>query len=162
MRRNCKKDRRSRSVLAIITAALIITGCSPALAGTAVETGTAETMAQSSGNVTWFDGSQIRQAQVTISGLSDLSVLSFTPDLTLIPVTETSQVKCIKITSMEDIQGLYDMQLLDMNKEPIFNVRTLYDGGIYPLGNDWYGVVLPNGYAETCLLRIGNTYFEVK
>ena len=161
MQRVCKENRRPRYVVAILMASLMLTGCAPALAGTSVNTGAADVSAHTSANVTWFDGQQIREADITISALSELSAMPFTPDISLIPLTETSQLKCFKITSTSDIDGLYDMQLLDINKQPILHVRTLYDGGVYSLGNNWYGVILPNGYSETSLLRIGNTYFEV-
>lgn len=162
MQKICRKSGRTRYILAVLMTGAVLMGCSPALAGTSVNTGAAEVMAQTQGHVTWFDGVQIREADVNLTGLTDLDTLPFSPDLSLIPLAETNQLKCIKITSTDDIDGLYDMQLLGMNQEPIFHVRTLYDGGMYPLGNNWYGVILPNGYAEHSLLRIGNTYFEVQ
>ena len=52
------------------------------------------------------------------------------------------------------------MQALTTDKEPLVYVGTIYDGAVYPLGMDWYGVVLPNGFDEPYYIRIGQTYFE--
>ena len=162
MQRRCKKSCKIRYAIAAMISAGILSGCGTVLAGTTVELDTPIVQASSSGEVTWFDGIQVRTASIQIGKCMEIGEAGITYDDTLIPQTEVSQLRCFQIMSKDDITGLDDMQILDSDGNPIIFVSTVYDGAVYPLGYGWYGIILPNGFNEPFSLRVGNTYFEMR
>lgn len=161
MQRKSRGGCRSRFAAFAVTVSLLLTGCGNVLTGTAVNLTDTESTAVHTGMVTWFDGYQIREATINVSDTVSLEEVPVTiENKELLPESDTGQLKCFSITSSDDITGLYEMQAFNIDKGPIIYVKTVYDGAIYPLGSNWYGVLLPNGYAETFYLKIGNTYFE--
>lgn len=160
MQTKSKKKRKFRFTALAVTCLLALNGCGTISAGTALSTEENFTIASKSASVTWFDGNDLQTTNINVGRSVEVSDLPFRPDLSRIPLSETTGLRCFQITSSDDISSLYDMQALTTNKEPLMHVGTIYDGAVYPLGMDWYGVVLPNGFDEPYYIRIGQTYFE--
>ena len=136
-------------------------GCGVVTSGVATQYETESVKAVGKGKVSWFDAGQAKTANIEISSLTERSELPFEADVSRIPLTATTSLKCFRLISSDDVSGLYDMQALSMDMKPLIYVNTVYDGAVYPLGGEWYGVIVPNGFNEKFLIRIGNVYFEV-
>lgn len=151
-------------IIAVVCSAFL-TGCSmndiapTVLAGTSVQLGVEDVIAKSTAHITWFDGVQIKEADIVVSSCIAQSQLPDGIDTSIIPTTDVSQTKYFTITSDDDLSGLYDIEVLSTDKEKIINVGTVYDGAVYRLEDGWYGFVLPNGYTDEFYIRIGNAYF---
>ncbi len=156
-----KKHSKTGLIALILSTSLLLSGCGTILAGTQVDLGATPSIASQQGSVVWFDGYQKQEAVVTVSKPVSIDRLPFDPDLSKIPLTESTNLRCFQIQSSSDISSLYDMQALDENDQTIIYVNVVYDGAIYPLGKNWYGVIMPNGYDKPYHIRIGNTSFTV-
>lgn len=162
MQKTNQRIRRAGYSLIILTIMALLSGCGNVLAGTSVVISQDDMSAAGTGGVEWFDGQNIRQATVTLSKTVEQDKIPVYFDKTLIPCDDTQQLKGFTITSNDDITGLYDMQALAEDHTSLIHVGAIYDGAIYHLKDDWYGVVLPNGFNSAFCIRVGNTYFEVQ
>ena len=156
-----QKHRRFRYVAIILSTVMCLTGCGTIIAGTPVDIDVADSVATRTGHVTWFDGTQMRETDVSVSKPVELDAMPFEPDLSKIPLDPTTSLKCFQISTTDNVTDLYDMQAKDANGDPLIHVNKIYDGAVYPLGQGWYGVIIPNGYEKPFRLKIGNTLFEV-
>lgn len=137
---------RAAKVIASVLTCMCLAGCGQSvLAGTAVVAENDPVVAQSSGDVSWYDGIEMRTARVNIGPVMPVENLEQI-NTEKVPLTDVSQIRCFQISSLDNIKGLYDMQVYDKNHDLIRHVGTVYDGCVYELGNGWYGFVIPNSY----------------
>lgn len=108
---------RAAKVIASVLTCMCLAGCGQSvLAGTAVVAENDPVVAQSSGDVSWYDGIEMRTARVNIGPVMPVENLEQI-NTEKVPLTDVSQIRCFQISSLDNIKGLYDMQVYDKNHD---------------------------------------------
>ena len=154
MRRTDQSRGKKRSC-ALIAALILLTGCSKITAGTSPDI--QATPAEAETDVTeYFDGDGVIKAQVTIGKGVPVWEAPGSPDTSRIPQDDICTLMCHKIDLTGDVRPI---QAVSENGAQIELMGVEYDGAGYPIGNGWYGFLIPNGYGKY-YIKIGNKIFE--
>lgn len=157
MRRRCKETGKKRPCAALIISAVLLTGCAQATAGEAPDL--AQSSAGEEAYVSFFDGDVVKGAETRITGGIPSWEMERVPDTSMIPMDDVCTLICYKV-QMSD-PDIRPVQAAMPNGKTLEYMGRKYDGAGYPLGEGWYGFLIPNGLDEYAI-RIGNTLFMVQ